>query len=50
MKIGVVKEIHAGEKRVASTPDSVARLITLGFQVVVEAGAGLGSNISDSVY
>jgi NAD(P) transhydrogenase subunit alpha len=50
MKIGVVKEIHKGEKRVASTPDAVAKLITLGFEVVVEAGAGLGSNISDAAY
>ena len=34
MKIGVPREIHAGEKRVATTPDVAAQLIELGFGVV----------------
>ena len=44
MKIGVPKEIHAGERRVATTPDVVRQLIDLGFEVAVEAGAGAGSS------
>jgi len=50
MKIGVLKEIHAGEKRVATTPEVAERLIKLGFDVVVEAGAGDGANFSDKSY
>lgn len=50
MKIGVLKEIHAGEKRVATTPDVTKKLIKLGFEVVVEAGAGEAANFSDKSY
>ena len=50
MKIGVPKEVHDGEKRVATTPDVTKQLIKLGFEVAVEAGAGAGSNFSDSSY
>ncbi|MFV2033256.1 MAG: Re/Si-specific NAD(P)(+) transhydrogenase subunit alpha [Gammaproteobacteria bacterium] len=50
MKIGVLKEIHVGEKRVASTPEVVERLIELGFEVIVESGAGAGANFSDQAY
>ena len=38
--IGVPKETAAGEKRVATVPDVVEKLIKLGFAVAVEAGAG----------
>ena len=38
MKIGVPKEIHGGEKRVATTPEVVGHLRKLGFEVLVEAG------------
>lgn len=48
--IGVPKEIFAGEKRVATVPDAVEKLIKLGFSVVVESGAGDAANISDEVY
>jgi NAD(P) transhydrogenase subunit alpha len=37
----------AGEPRVAASPETVKRLVGLGFEVVVEAGAGLGSRITD---
>lgn len=47
MKIGVPKERRAHERRVAATPDSVKRLIGLGAELVVEAGAGAGSSIPD---
>ena len=38
--IGVPKETAAGEKRVATVPEVVEKLIKLGFQVAVESGAG----------
>ena len=50
MKIAVLKEIHVGEKRVATTPDVVEKLIELGFNVIVESGAGVGSSFSDEAY
>ncbi|MCP4235198.1 MAG: NAD(P)(+) transhydrogenase (Re/Si-specific) subunit alpha, partial [Aestuariibacter sp.] len=50
MKIGVLKEIHAGEKRVATTPDITEKLLKLGFEVVIQAGAGEAANFSDKSY
>ena len=50
MKIGVPKEIHAGEKRVALTPESAQQLQKLGFSVAVEAGAGTAASFSDEAY
>ncbi len=50
MKIGVPKEIYAGERRVATTPDVVAQLTKLGFDVAVESGAGTESSYSDEAY
>lgn len=50
MKIGVLKEIYPGEKRVAATPDTIKKLKQLGFDVIIESGAGENSNISDSAY
>jgi H+-translocating NAD(P) transhydrogenase subunit alpha len=50
MKIGVPKEIRPGERRVAATPETVSRLIKLGFEVAIEKGAGLGAAFPDSLY
>ncbi|MCX7097054.1 MAG: Re/Si-specific NAD(P)(+) transhydrogenase subunit alpha [Methylococcales bacterium] len=50
MKIGIPKEIHPGEKRVATTPEAAALIIKLGFAVSIESGAGLNANISDEAY
>src|SRR4051812_25671072 len=50
MKIGVPKEIHEGEKRVATTPEAVAELRKLGFTVAIESGAGTGASFSDDAY
>ncbi|OQW77921.1 MAG: NAD(P) transhydrogenase subunit alpha [Proteobacteria bacterium ST_bin11] len=50
MKIGVPKEVHDGEKRVATTPDAAEKIIKLGFEVLVESGAGDNANISDDAY
>lgn len=50
MKIGVPKEIHEGERRVATTPDVVTQLRKLGFDVAVEAGAGIAASYTDEAY
>lgn len=50
MKIGIPKEIHQGEKRVATTPEAAEQIIKLGFSVCIESGAGLNANISDEAY
>jgi NAD(P) transhydrogenase subunit alpha len=49
-RIAVTKESRAAETRVAATPDSVKKLIALGFSVVVETGAGDGASFPDSDY
>ena len=49
-RIGIPKEIHPGEKRVAATPDTILKLKKLGFEVAVESGAGHGINASNSEY
>jgi H+-translocating NAD(P) transhydrogenase subunit alpha len=48
MRIGVPKEVHAGEKRVATTPEVAGKLKKLGFTVAIETGAGESSNFSDA--
>jgi NAD(P) transhydrogenase subunit alpha len=50
MRIGVPRELYAGEKRVATTPDVAAQLIKLGFEVTVESNAGAAANFSDAAY
>lgn len=50
MKIVVPKEIHPGERRVAATPLTILRLRKLGFEVAVQAGAGLDTDLSDGAY
>jgi NAD(P) transhydrogenase subunit alpha len=50
MKIAIPKEIHPGEKRVATTPEVAEKIIQLGFQISVESGAGQQANISDEAY
>lgn len=50
MKVGIVREIHPGERRVATTPDTAKRLIKLGFDVLIEAGAGERASFPDSAY
>jgi len=47
MKVGIPKEIHPEEKRVAGSPVLVTKLIKLGFDVAVQSHAGEGANISD---
>jgi NAD(P) transhydrogenase subunit alpha len=49
-RIGVPREIFPGEKRVATVPEAVAKLVKLGFAVVVEAGAGENAQLGDNDY
>src|SRR3954451_17333935 len=48
--IGAVKESRRGETRVAVTPASVKQLLALGYEVVVDPGAGALSSFTDRVY
>ena len=51
MKFGIPAETRALEKRVAATPETVGKLIKVGYhQVVVQAGAGSGASIPDEQY
>ncbi len=50
MIIGTVRETKTEEYRVAFTPDGVADIVRAGHSVVIETGAGLGSNYSDDEY
>jgi NAD(P) transhydrogenase subunit alpha len=48
--IGVPRETAAGEKRVATVPEVVEKLIKLGFRVAVQSGAGDAANFADDTY
>ena len=48
--IGIPRETFALEKRVATVPEVVEKLVKLGFRVAVEAGAGAAANFSDEAY
>ena len=50
MKIGTPKETFAGENRVAMTPASAKDLQKLGYECVIETGAGAGAGFSDKAY
>ena len=50
MKVGIPNEVHPGEQRVAATPDTVQKLIKLGFEVAVQSGAGEGAKLDDAAY
>ncbi|MEQ9023356.1 MAG: Re/Si-specific NAD(P)(+) transhydrogenase subunit alpha, partial [Pseudomonadales bacterium] len=50
MRIGIPKEVRSNERRVATTPEAVAQLLKLGFEVVVESGAGNAAKFTDAAY
>ncbi|GAA3527527.1 alanine dehydrogenase [Nocardioides daeguensis] len=50
MRVGVPKEVKNNEYRVAITPIGVHELVAHGHEVVVQAGAGVGSQIADADY
>ena len=50
MRVAVPAEVHAGERRVAATPETVSGLIERGFVVSVQSGAGVGASYPDAAY
>ena len=50
MIIGVPKEIHPGERRVAIVPSTIGQLKKLGYEVIIEKGAGILANFPDNLY
>jgi NAD(P) transhydrogenase subunit alpha len=50
MRIGVPRETRARETRVAATPATVGKLLALGYDVVIEAGAGAAASFLDEAY
>ena len=50
MKIGTPKEIYKGEARVAMSPDSALQLQKLGYECLIEKGAGAAAAYSDESY
>lgn len=50
MKVGIPKEVLAGERRAAAAPDTVQKLAKMGFEVLVERGLGLEARFTDDAY
>lgn len=50
MRVGIVRETRAGERRVAASPETVKQLAGLGYEIVVESGAGEEAGFSDAAY
>ncbi len=50
MLIGIPSEIHEGEKRVATTPEAVEKIQALGYDLIIQKGAGQAANFSDDAY
>ncbi|MCD6060170.1 MAG: ald [Moraxellaceae bacterium] len=50
MQIGIPAEILAGETRVAATPETVKKFVSLGYKLVVQKGAGVASSCIDKAY
>ncbi|HEY4344696.1 MAG TPA: Re/Si-specific NAD(P)(+) transhydrogenase subunit alpha [Parvibaculum sp.] len=50
MKLAIPKERQDGETRVAASPETVKKLVALGLDVIVEAGAGAHASIADAIY
>ncbi|MCI4663495.1 MAG: Re/Si-specific NAD(P)(+) transhydrogenase subunit alpha [Neomegalonema sp.] len=48
--VGVPRELTAGERRVALTPETAGRIQKLGYSIIVESGAGADADISDDAY
>ena len=50
MIIGILKEVLEGEFRVAATPETVKKLITLNHTVYIELNAGVGASITNQMF
>ena len=50
MKVAIVKERRAHERRVAASPDTVRRMVGMGLEVAAETGAGDAAHFSDAAF
>ncbi len=50
MKIGIPAETRSGETRVAATPETIKKYVSAKHEVIVQAGAGIASSITDEAY
>ncbi len=50
MKVAIVKERRADERRVAASPDTVKAMVGMGLEPVVETGAGAAASFADAAY
>lgn len=50
LKIGIPKEVCYQEKRICLTPDAVSSIVAHGHKIIIESGAGEGSNYTDKAY
>ncbi len=50
MKIGIPAETRSGETRVAATPETIKKYVSAKHEVLVQAGAGIASSITDEAY
>ncbi|BAP42580.1 Re/Si-specific NAD(P)(+) transhydrogenase subunit alpha [Pseudomonas sp. 21LCFQ02] len=50
MHIGVPLETHAGETRVAATPETIKKLVSQGHTITVQSGAGIHAGVPDSAF
>ncbi|MFJ9575854.1 Re/Si-specific NAD(P)(+) transhydrogenase subunit alpha [Streptomyces sp. NPDC101191] len=50
MIVGVLKEARAGENRVSATPATIEQIRKLGYDVVVDSGAGVAAGFTDTAY
>ncbi|MBC3881347.1 Re/Si-specific NAD(P)(+) transhydrogenase subunit alpha [Undibacterium sp. LX40W] len=50
MRIGIPAETRAGETRVAATPETIKKYVNAKHEVIVQAGAGISSSITDEAY
>jgi H+-translocating NAD(P) transhydrogenase subunit alpha len=50
MKVAIIKERRAFERRVAASPDTIRRMVGMGLEVVAESGAGEGAQFTDAAF
>jgi NAD(P) transhydrogenase subunit alpha len=50
MRVIVPREAAPGERRVALVPEAIGRLVSTGFEIVVERGAGAAAGFTDEAY
>lgn len=50
MRIGIPAETRTGETRVAATPETIKKYVNAKHEVIVQAGAGVSSSITDEAY